>query len=286
MMVLQDIHSQISDSSVNGSSSDNSKSGMNRGSYVGASKSEAEMVALKATIALSAPTATTGGQSSASSDGSAATGTISTDVDRALARVLSKGDFTRMRVIGQFNVGFIIAELGGDLYILDQHACDEKYRFEKLQLETEIHQQPLLAPVAIDCSPAEEMVILDNMDIFVKNGFKFAPLEDPDSGVTTMSKSESSDTQDLGGRRLKLVAVPYSKNIQFDVKDIHELASIINEGVYGGYGETQSGALSYPRAYARTPVSQAPLLLPLYTTLRPHQPTMEAHLCWNHLILI
>lgn len=34
-----------------------------------------------------------------------------------------------MRIIGQFNLGFIIAELDGDLYILDQHACDEKYRY-------------------------------------------------------------------------------------------------------------------------------------------------------------
>lgn len=33
-----------------------------------------------------------------------------------------------MRILGQFNLGFVIAELDGDLYILDQHACDEKYR--------------------------------------------------------------------------------------------------------------------------------------------------------------
>lgn len=33
-----------------------------------------------------------------------------------------------MKILGQFNVGFIVAELRGDLYILDQHACDEKYR--------------------------------------------------------------------------------------------------------------------------------------------------------------
>lgn len=33
-----------------------------------------------------------------------------------------------MRIIGQFNLGFIIVWLRGDLYILDQHACDEKYR--------------------------------------------------------------------------------------------------------------------------------------------------------------
>ena len=38
-------------------------------------------------------------------------------------------DFLQMKIIGQFNLGFIIAELRGDLYILDQHACDEKFRY-------------------------------------------------------------------------------------------------------------------------------------------------------------
>jgi DNA mismatch repair protein PMS2 len=33
-----------------------------------------------------------------------------------------------MTVLGQFNLGFIVAKFRGDLYILDQHACDEKYR--------------------------------------------------------------------------------------------------------------------------------------------------------------
>jgi DNA mismatch repair ATPase MutL len=57
------------------------------------------------------------------------------------SRTLSKGDFARMRVLGQFNLGFIVAQLGTDLYILDQHACDEKYIFEKLSRETVIHKQ-------------------------------------------------------------------------------------------------------------------------------------------------
>ena len=46
-----------------------------------------------------------------------------------LSRVLKKQDFARMRIIGQFNLGFIIAEFNGDLYMLDQHACDEKFRY-------------------------------------------------------------------------------------------------------------------------------------------------------------
>ena len=34
-----------------------------------------------------------------------------------------------MKIIGQFNLGFIVARLDGDLYIIDQHASDEKYRY-------------------------------------------------------------------------------------------------------------------------------------------------------------
>ena len=52
--------------------------------------------------------------------------------------------FTQMRVVGQFNLGFMICLLGSDLFILDQHACDEKYNYEVLQETTTIHQQPLV----------------------------------------------------------------------------------------------------------------------------------------------
>lgn len=38
----------------------------------------------------------------------------------------------RLQVIGQFNLGFIVCRLGGDLYVIDQHAADEKYNFERL----------------------------------------------------------------------------------------------------------------------------------------------------------
>jgi DNA mismatch repair protein PMS2 len=65
--------------------------------------------------------------------------------EQELTRVLSKEAFRRMRVIGQFNLGFIIGSLGSDLFILDQHACDEKVRFEYLQASTKIHEQPLFA---------------------------------------------------------------------------------------------------------------------------------------------
>lgn len=63
----------------------------------------------------------------------------------ALNRVISKEDFSRFKVIGQFNLGFIIGLLDGyDLFIIDQHAADEKYNFETLQATTRLDGQKLI----------------------------------------------------------------------------------------------------------------------------------------------
>lgn len=74
----------------------------------------------------------------------------------ALSRVIDKEDFKTMIPIGQFNKGFIIARRrrssGGssqagvpdDLFIVDQHASDEKYNFETLQQTTRVESQRLI----------------------------------------------------------------------------------------------------------------------------------------------
>ena len=84
--------------------------------------------------------------------------------EEALSRVISKEDFSIMEVLGQFNLGFIIVrrhspsmcdEAGAtdthdhatsmdDLFIVDQHAADEKYNFESLQQTTQIESQALI----------------------------------------------------------------------------------------------------------------------------------------------
>lgn len=58
--------------------------------------------------------------------------------DAEIVQVLSKEDFLRMKVVGQFNHGFILCHLLNSsneklLYIFDQHACDEKYNYEKMK---------------------------------------------------------------------------------------------------------------------------------------------------------
>jgi hypothetical protein len=81
---------------------------------------------------------------------------------RALARVIEKADFANMDIIGQFNLGFIVVrrqkttsdegvERGqmDDLFIVDQHASDEKYNFETLQQTTRIQSQKLFRCVFV-----------------------------------------------------------------------------------------------------------------------------------------
>ena len=67
-----------------------------------------------------------------------------------LARSLAKEDFEQMVVLGQFNRGFIIAKLRADLFIIDQHACDEKYNFETMQDTTKLHTQRMVNSMPLE----------------------------------------------------------------------------------------------------------------------------------------
>ncbi|RLN96962.1 hypothetical protein BBJ28_00000687, partial [Nothophytophthora sp. Chile5] len=116
----------------------------------------------------------------------------------ALQRVLKKEDFKRMEVLGQFNLGFIIGKLDNDLFIIDQHASDEKFNYETLQQTTIMHQQPLVRPLMLEVTAGEEMVILDHLDVFAKNGFAF--LVDKEAAAT---------------KKLKLLSLPFTKHTQF-----------------------------------------------------------------------
>ncbi|KAM7527075.1 hypothetical protein LguiB_030485 [Lonicera macranthoides] len=127
-----------------------------------------------------------------------------------LERLFKKEYFGRMKIIGQFNLGFIIGKLDQDLFIVDQHAADEKYNFERLSQLTILNQQPLLRPLRMELSPEEEIVVSMHMDTIRKNGFVLE--EDVDSPP---------------GQRYMLKAVPFSKNVTFGVGDVKDLISIL-----------------------------------------------------------
>ncbi|GFZ43548.1 hypothetical protein JCM24511_01268 [Saitozyma sp. JCM 24511] len=152
--------------------------------------------------------------------------------EEALRRVISKGDFARMEVLGQFNKGFVIARLrsgddqdagaggggaGGtdDLFIVDQHASDEKFNFETLQRTTVIKAQKLIKPRALQLTAGDEIVATENLDVLQANGFEVGVDEDKPPGR---------------GERISLVAMPVSKDTTFDFKDLEQLLHLLSDG--------------------------------------------------------
>jgi len=129
-----------------------------------------------------------------------------------LQKQISKDMFKRMRIIGQFNLGFIITQLEDDLFIIDQHATDEKYNFEQLQMNTVLESQVLVNPKPLQLTAANEDILIDNEEIFRKNGFSF--LIKPDEPAT---------------KKVSLTSIPISRNYVFGKDDIEEMLFMLQE---------------------------------------------------------
>lgn len=52
--------------------------------------------------------------------------------------------YIKMDIVGQFNLGFIVVKNGPDLFIVDQHASDEKYNYEQQEKSTVLQGQLLI----------------------------------------------------------------------------------------------------------------------------------------------
>lgn len=86
-------------------------------------------------------------------------------------KTIKKEDIEKLIVIGQFNRGFILVCLSNGLYILDQHAVDERINFEKYMKELRIDQQELINPIAVDLSIDEEVFVMENIELIRKGKF-------------------------------------------------------------------------------------------------------------------
>lgn len=150
-----------------------------------------------------------------------------------LSLTVSKEDFSHMRIIGQFNLGFILAvrpsqtpikpnstpstlakraSSADQLFIIDQHASDEKSTFERLQSTTVVQNQRLVNPKPLDLTAIEEEIILENNTALLRNGF-----------VVAMDTTGASPV----GRRCKLLSLPMSKDVTFSVSDLEELIALL-----------------------------------------------------------
>ncbi|KAI8830060.1 hypothetical protein BJ741DRAFT_620990 [Chytriomyces cf. hyalinus JEL632] len=128
-----------------------------------------------------------------------------------LSRNISKRDFLEMRVLGQFNLGFIIVDLRGDLFVVDQHASDEKYNYENFTNAFKFTTQRLISPMPLDLPAQTELLAVEHADILKKNGFEI-----------------QVDEQKPTGSRVHLVAIPQTK-ITFGLADLEDLLHRITE---------------------------------------------------------
>ncbi|XP_002004786.4 mismatch repair endonuclease PMS2 [Drosophila mojavensis] len=138
------------------------------------------------------------------------------NAEAELQKEITKADFKRMQIIGQFNLGFIIVKLEDDLFIVDQHAADEKYNFEMLQRNTQLEHQRLTVPQTLELTAVNEMILQDHLPVFEKNGFKF-----------------EIDAEAPPTRKIRLLGKPFSKNWEFGKEDIDELIFMLQDAPEG-----------------------------------------------------
>ncbi|GAB7337172.1 hypothetical protein MBLNU457_g2560t1 [Dothideomycetes sp. NU457] len=155
------------------------------------------------------------------------------DAESKLSLTISKNDFLRMRIVGQFNLGFILAvrpatedstqpSSAADqdhTFIIDQHAADEKFNFERLTRTTTLEPQRLVQPKPLELTAVEEEIILSNSAALVANGFELVMDESGDLPV---------------GQRCKLLSLPTSKEKTFTLSDLEELIHLLSETVSSG----------------------------------------------------
>jgi DNA mismatch repair protein MutL len=83
-----------------------------------------------------------------------------------------------LRVLGQLETSYIIAEGPDGLYIIDQHAAHERIRFEEIRKQREcqgVVVQGLLEPVPFEVSPRQEAVMKSHYHELANFGFSLEP---------------------------------------------------------------------------------------------------------------
>lgn len=136
-----------------------------------------------------------------------------------LRKTLQKSSFRQMDVLGQFNLGFIIAKHGSDLYIIDQHAADEKKRFENFIKTTTIGTQHLSFPMKLDLNASMRLIVSSNRSLFEQNGFQIVERDDS----------------------VYLTTCPSFTKYEFRPEDFYEMVAAIDSG-------TLTHSLCIPRA--------------------------------------
>jgi DNA mismatch repair protein MutL len=87
-------------------------------------------------------------------------------------------DVPALRVFGQANRTFIIAEGPSGVYMIDQHAAHERVLFDRLEEQLnrgDVPVQPLLDPLSVELTPAQMAALETNRDLLARAGLNVDP---------------------------------------------------------------------------------------------------------------
>lgn len=89
-----------------------------------------------------------------------------------------------LKIIGQVSKMYILAEKGEDLVIIDQHAAHERILYEQVLRVKKSRVQELIAPVTIDLTPKEKVLMEEYIPYLEEYGFGISEFGDNTYVVT------------------------------------------------------------------------------------------------------
>lgn len=131
--------------------------------------------------------------------------------------IYKEAKFPKLKVIGQFNKTYILAEYDSTLYLIDQHAAHEKILFEKYSSDIakkKVEIQPIMIPLVVTLPTEDYLYYDENKEIFEKAGFKIS---------------------DFGDNSIRIEEVPYFLD---KLNPTELITSMINNLKKMGTGET------------------------------------------------
>lgn len=123
-----------------------------------------------------------------------------------------KADFAKLNIVGQFNKGFIICkqkDKDNRLYVVDQHASDEKSSFECLINNLSLGVQKLAIPIKLKLSLFEIHLISRNIQLFEKWKFNLKV--------------------NLENNSVEILSCPQFRSLTFGEKEFHELINQVKD---------------------------------------------------------
>ena len=82
-----------------------------------------------------------------------------------------RSEMRNLRLVGQINGLYIVAETDEAVYLIDQHAAHERILYEQVQDETKVNKQGILEPIVLELSPDNEKVLTSGLDYWGQWGF-------------------------------------------------------------------------------------------------------------------